>query len=148
MSEVPEQAPRWADIGVNLGDKQFAEDSEQVLGRATDSGVALMLLTGTSVLESETAVALCRQWADAGPALFATAGIHPHNARFFDSQAGQTLARNRRWKSTSTGGRKKPERYYPQTCPRKARVLAKVRAARSVSLSPRSAAIRRPIQGR
>ena len=89
---MPEQGPRWADIGVNLGDKQFAEDSEQVLGRAADSGVALMLLIGTSVSESETAVALCRQWADAGPALFATAGVHPHNARFFDTEAARTLA--------------------------------------------------------
>ena len=65
MSGMPEHGPRWADIGVNLGDKQFAEDSEQVLARAADSGVALMLLTGTSVPESEAAVALCRQWADA-----------------------------------------------------------------------------------
>ena len=31
MSGMPEHGPRWADIGVNLGDKQFAEDSEQVL---------------------------------------------------------------------------------------------------------------------
>ncbi len=89
---MPEHGPRWADIGVNLGDKQFAEDREQVLARAADSGVALMLLTGTSVPESEAAVALCRQWADAGPALFATAGIHPHNARFFDAEAGRALA--------------------------------------------------------
>ncbi|HAJ43144.1 MAG TPA: hydrolase TatD, partial [Alcanivorax sp.] len=29
---------------------------------------------------------------DAGPALFATAGIHPHNARFFDAEAGRALA--------------------------------------------------------
>ena len=37
---MPEHGPRWADIGVNLGDKQFAEDSEQVLARAADSGVS------------------------------------------------------------------------------------------------------------
>ena len=36
MSGMPEHGPRWADIGVNLGDKQFAEDSEQVLARAAE----------------------------------------------------------------------------------------------------------------
>jgi len=92
MSGAATNRPRWADIGVNLGDKQFAEDGGEVLQRAADSGVALMLLTGTSVAESQAAVALCRHWADQGPALFATAGVHPHNARFFDTAARDALA--------------------------------------------------------
>ena len=45
-------APRWADIGVNLGDKQFRDDTDAVLERAREAGVTRLLLTGTSVAES------------------------------------------------------------------------------------------------
>ena len=76
---------QWADIGVNLGDKQFRGDTEAVLERAREAGVTRMLLTGTSVAESRQALTLCRDYPDRG--LRATAGIHPHNARFFDDDA-------------------------------------------------------------
>lgn len=75
----------WADIGVNLTDKQFQDDRWQVLERASAAGLAVMLLTGTSVEESRQALALCRAFPDAP--LLATAGIHPHNARFFSEEA-------------------------------------------------------------
>jgi TatD DNase family protein len=76
---------QWADIGVNLTDKRFQDDRQQVLERASQAGLALMLITGTSVAESRQAVALCAQFQPAP--LFATAGIHPHNARFCDAAA-------------------------------------------------------------
>ncbi|MFP1682739.1 TatD family hydrolase [Alloalcanivorax sp. C16-1] len=81
---------RWADIGVNLGDRQFRDDGEAVLERARQAGVELMLLTGTSVAESRQALALCRDFPDRG--LLATAGVHPHNARCFDDDARAELA--------------------------------------------------------
>ena len=81
---------QWADIGVNLGDKQFRGDADAVLERAREAGVTRMLLTGTSVAESRQALTLCRDYPGRG--LRATAGIHPHNARFFDDDALAELA--------------------------------------------------------
>jgi len=69
----------WADIGVNLTDKQFHGDRDQVLARARSAGVTWQLLTGTNVEESRQAIALASQHDD----LFATAGLHPHSARFY-----------------------------------------------------------------
>lgn len=65
------------DLGVNLTDKRFSADLEDVLARARQAGVVGMMLTGTSVDSSRGAVALAEQ----APDLFATAGIHPHDAR-------------------------------------------------------------------
>lgn len=71
--------PRWADIGVNLTDKQFRDDRDEVLERARRAGVTWQLLTGTNVDESRQAMELASQHHD----LFATAGLHPHSARFY-----------------------------------------------------------------
>tara|TARA_A100001391_G_scaffold74115_3_gene47940 strand:- start:42 stop:857 length:816 start_codon:yes stop_codon:yes gene_type:complete len=90
MSNLNDPCAGWADIGVNLGDRQFRDDGEAVLDRARDAGVVLMLLTGTSVAESRQALTLCRDFPDRG--LLATAGVHPHNARQFDNDARAELA--------------------------------------------------------
>lgn len=76
---------QWADIGLNLGDKQFADDRDAVMRRAVDAGVTLMMLTGTSLAESRQALELCR--APLAGERYATAGIHPHNARFHDVES-------------------------------------------------------------
>lgn len=76
----PDKAPvHWADIGVNLTDKQFRDDRDEVLERARCAGVTWQLLTGTNVDESRQAMELASQHDD----LFATAGLHPHSARFY-----------------------------------------------------------------
>ena len=72
-----------ADIGVNLADKRFDDDREAVLERAREAGVALQLLTGTSVADSRAALELAQGADD----LFATAGVHPHVSREFDDPA-------------------------------------------------------------
>ena len=65
------------DIGVNLGHRSFAADRAQVLARAVAAGVRTLICTGTSVRGSEDALALAR----AHPGLlYATAGVHPHDA--------------------------------------------------------------------
>jgi len=68
------------DIGVNLTHPSFARDHEGLLARARQAGVVQLVLTGTSVAESEQALTLCRQLDESGERLFATAGIHPHDA--------------------------------------------------------------------
>ncbi|QQE90371.1 TatD family hydrolase [Azotobacter chroococcum] len=69
------------DIGVNLTHPSFAHDREALLARAYQAGVCQLVLTGTSVADSEQALALCRQLDETGERLFATAGVHPHDAR-------------------------------------------------------------------
>ena len=65
------------DIGANLTHGDFRCDLENVLAEATQAGVHQIIVTGTSVQDSHAAVAL----ADAHVGqLFATVGIHPHNA--------------------------------------------------------------------
>jgi TatD DNase family protein len=66
------------DIGVNLAHRRFNADREAVIERARAAGVRRMVITGTSAASSRAAVTLARQYPGL---LFATAGIHPHEAR-------------------------------------------------------------------
>lgn len=66
------------DIGANLTHASFGDDLAAVLERAAHAGIATIVVTGTSVEESEHAARL----ASAHPhMLYATAGVHPHHAR-------------------------------------------------------------------
>lgn len=65
------------DIGVNLTSPRFADDLEQVIKRAKQSGVNKLLVTGSSVAESQQAVDLCQKHPKM---LFTTSGVHPHEA--------------------------------------------------------------------
>ena len=66
------------DIGANLTHAAFRDDADEVIARARQAGVSTMIVTGTTVDESEKALAL----AESHPGvLFATAGVHPHHAR-------------------------------------------------------------------
>jgi TatD DNase family protein len=67
--------PELVDIGVNLGHRSFAKDLDEVLLRARAAGVVRMIVTGTSVPASQEALALAR-----AHGLYATAGVHPHDA--------------------------------------------------------------------
>lgn len=67
----------YFDLGVNLSDKRFNNDLVQVLERARLAGVTGIMITGTSVNSSREAIALAEQHDD----LYATAGIHPHDAQ-------------------------------------------------------------------
>ena len=70
-----------ADIGVNLADKRFAGDLDEVLARAQQAGIAAQVITGTSLASSQRAIALCEQY----PGLWCTAGLHPHQASDFNA---------------------------------------------------------------
>jgi TatD DNase family protein len=72
---------KYIDIGINLTNKQFQNDIQTIIKNAVDAGVEQMILTGTSVRNSEQSAALAKKY----PANFcATAGIHPHDAKHFD----------------------------------------------------------------
>ena len=69
------------DIGVNLTNKRFDKDRNELIVRAKSKGVTQLLITGTSVNESKQALALCQTNQQQFPnTLFATAGVHPHDA--------------------------------------------------------------------
>jgi TatD DNase family protein len=78
------------DIGVNLTNKRFDKDRGELILRAKNKGVEQLLITGTSVLESQKALALCQHYQQKIPnTLFSTAGVHPHDA---DGVSGDYLA--------------------------------------------------------
>lgn len=77
------------DIGANLSHSSFEKDLEQVLARAVEQGVKTLVLTGTSVAESTKALQLAQRY----PHCFATAGIHPHEAKDFGDDSIEQLRR-------------------------------------------------------
>jgi len=69
------------DIGVNLTNKRFDKDRDDVIQRAQIANLSGLLITGTSVEESKKALALCQQYKTTIPDyLYCTAGVHPHDA--------------------------------------------------------------------
>jgi len=78
------------DIGVNLTHPSFVPEREAVLARAIEAGVVQMVLTGTSLDDSEQALDLCRRL-DEEQRLYCTAGVHPHEASHWDSSSAKAL---------------------------------------------------------
>ena len=76
------------DIGLNLTNSQFQRDMDAVIKNAIRADVTTMIVTGTSVKSSEQALYLTTQYPDS---LYATAGIHPHDASTLTSQSIQQL---------------------------------------------------------
>jgi TatD DNase family protein len=64
------------DIGANLTHASFHDDVEDVVTRARTAGVAGMIVTGTTVLESRMAAEIADRLD-----LCSTVGVHPHHAR-------------------------------------------------------------------
>lgn len=79
----------YIDIGINLTNKQFAGEYDEVIDRAISAGVEQILLTGTSVRSSKEALALAKEYPET---LFATAGIHPHDANTMNAESIKILA--------------------------------------------------------
>ena len=79
----------YIDIGINLTNKQFAGEYDEVIDRAISAGVEQILLTGTSVRSSKEALALAEEYPET---LFATAGIHPHDAKTMNTESIKILA--------------------------------------------------------
>jgi TatD DNase family protein len=70
------------DIGLNLTHDSFDEDRDAVLTSAHQAGVEKMLITGSTVANSQTAIVLVRQYPNV---LRSTAGVHPHHASELDA---------------------------------------------------------------
>jgi TatD DNase family protein len=76
------------DIGVNLTNKRFRRDLAAVIGRARAVGVTRMIVTGTSEAESLKARLLALDYPGV---LYATAGVHPHDARHWRAETVDVL---------------------------------------------------------
>jgi TatD DNase family protein len=74
----------YIDIGINLTNKQFHNDIDNIVQNALDANVSHMILTGTSVKNSEQSAQIAKQYSGV---LYSTAGIHPHDAKHFDTQS-------------------------------------------------------------
>ncbi|OPH46900.1 hydrolase TatD [Paenibacillus ferrarius] len=70
--------PSLIDIGVNLMHRSFDTDRDAVVASALEAGVSPLILTGTSLRNSEGAARYAEQFPGK---LFATAGVHPHDTR-------------------------------------------------------------------
>jgi TatD DNase family protein len=68
--------------------KSYDEDRPQVLERARAAGVERIVVVGTDLETSRAALALCA----GDPRLYATAGLHPHEAERMDEAAFAELA--------------------------------------------------------
>lgn len=87
MAGAPLRPLTLIDIGANLAHDSFDADRDAVLARAQAAGVAAMIVTGSTLDDSEKAIALARRFPDR---LRATAGVHPHHAAGLkDSDSGR-----------------------------------------------------------
>lgn len=66
------------DIGVNLMHRSFHQDREQVIERAEANHVSPLILTGTSLRNSQETARYAGRYSGK---LYTTAGVHPHDAK-------------------------------------------------------------------
>ncbi|KAL1129816.1 hypothetical protein AAG570_012760 [Ranatra chinensis] len=66
------------DVGANLTNKKFGRDLESVISRAKDAGVQKVIVSSSSLKGSKEALRLSRIYPGT---LYATAGVHPHDAK-------------------------------------------------------------------
>jgi TatD DNase family protein len=78
----------FIDIGINLTNKQFYNEQEEIINRALDNGVEQMILTGTSIRGSKESAEIAEDYPEI---LFSTAGIHPHDAKSFNNESRNEL---------------------------------------------------------
>ena len=80
------------DIGVNLSNNRFKDDLSETIERAVNANVTQLVLTGTSITESEEVIKLCEKFEQKFPnMLYATVGIHPHHANEYNNQSTSKL---------------------------------------------------------
>ena len=79
----------FVDSHAHLDGKQFDSDREQVIARAREAGVQTMVAIGNG--DGPPTLDAGIQLADKHEFMYATIGIHPHEARLADETAYQTM---------------------------------------------------------
>ena len=75
------------DSHCHLADKQFATDLDAVLKRAKEAGIHQMITIADSLEEAETCIEIAEKY----PHIFATVGVHPHNAKDWKRGDGERM---------------------------------------------------------
>jgi len=78
----------YIDIGIGLTNKQFRNEINSTIKRAVEANVSTMIMTGTSLKNSIESLKIAKQ--NEG-VVFATAGIHPHNAKEYNGDTKSKL---------------------------------------------------------
>jgi len=79
-------APKLIDSHCHIDGEAFNEDRDDVVGRAREAGVVAMLNVGTGDPHSDDfrkAVAVAEKY----ESVFASVGVHPHDAKLYDDKA-------------------------------------------------------------
>lgn len=77
------------DSHAHIDDQKFGEDREQILENAREAGVELIINPGADEASSLRAVEMSEKY----PMVFATVGIHPHDAKDYDKNRHPELLR-------------------------------------------------------
>jgi len=75
------------DTHAHLNDPKFSEDIDDVIARAADAGVESIIVCGYDIESSRAAVEMARKY----ESVFATVGVHPHDAKNYNTGAEQEL---------------------------------------------------------
>lgn len=75
------------DTHAHLNDSKFADDIDDAIARAIDAGVERIIVPGYDLDSSRAAVDLAARY----ESVYATVGVHPHDAKSYDSQTEQAI---------------------------------------------------------
>lgn len=78
---------RWIDTHAHLDSPKFDADREAVIDRAREAGVWPIVTVGADLASSRAAVALAERY----EGLYATVGVHPHEAKSVDGAVMEEL---------------------------------------------------------
>jgi TatD DNase family protein len=76
------------DIGLNLMHKSYSKDRIDIMNEAQKVGVSKAIITGSSINSSKNAVDYAKKHENV---LYATCGVHPHDAKTCDENTIDTL---------------------------------------------------------
>lgn len=77
----------WIDSHAHLNDQAFQDDFPQVLSAMRDQNIGAVIVPGFDLPSSERAVELASQ----EPVVWAAVGIHPHDAKGWDSKTAARI---------------------------------------------------------
>ena len=77
----------FIDTHAHIQMPEFDADRDQVLARAEAAGIGLMITVGFHLEASRQAVEAAQRY----PQVYASVGVHPHDAKHYDNRADETL---------------------------------------------------------
>lgn len=78
----------FADSHAHLEMEEFDADRPEVIARAVEAGVELIVTVGTTLADCEKVVALAAEYQE----IYAALGVHPHNAKEIEKDTYQAIS--------------------------------------------------------